>query len=195
MGLLAQLLVSRGKFEEAEELARRSLDVLRAAAPGSNEMAEHEYWLGYVLGQENKEAEAEEPLRAALELLTRHFGADHPKRLTCANDLAVVLTSLGKLDEAEEILEDVAERRRTLLGDKSPEFALTLHAMANVARARGELDGAVELFDEAIAIFTPLPGERGRLVNSLESCAVVLRQMGETERAAEMQQRAQAVGR
>src|SRR6185369_8945870 len=114
---------------------------------------------------------------------TRLFDADHPHRIAIAQNLGRTLMRNGKLDEAEELLTDVADRASRVFGPASSELALTLGALGDLYLARGELESAADMFDETIALLTPIPTERVNLVTTTRRLASVLGRLGQTERA------------
>jgi non-specific serine/threonine protein kinase/serine/threonine-protein kinase len=190
MGRLARFLADEGELGEAEELARHSLAIQQAAAPGSIEEANHACWLALVLGKGSDVAAADSAYREALARLSAVLGPDHPKRLEVLDEFASVLLRAHRLDEAEDLLVEELDARRRVGGATSLELADPLERLAGVLQSRGELDGAAEAYAELSELLAEHPAEHARLVKALEGQAAVLRRLGESERAGELEQRA-----
>src|SRR6266540_3778398 len=93
--------------------------------------------------------EAEEQYRHALS----QAEPDSLDEATVANDLAVTLKFVGKLDEAEQLARRSVELRRRALGDDNPDVAADAAALAAVLDALGRDEEAETLLREAIAVF------------------------------------------
>ena len=77
-----------------------------------------------------------------LERYRRILSYDHPYTLASANNLAVDLRALGRLDEALAMDRDILERRRQILGDDHPETLRSAKNLARDLRALGRVDEA-----------------------------------------------------
>ena len=76
--------------------------------------------LGVLLKDQGKLAEAEPPLREALEGFCRTLGDEHPNTLKSMNYLGLLLQAQGKYDEAQALYHEALEGSRRQLGDDHP---------------------------------------------------------------------------
>ncbi|NOT32228.1 MAG: tetratricopeptide repeat protein [Planctomycetes bacterium] len=182
MARLANDLALRGQdLEEAEDLARHALDVARSAAEGL-ELAETLYILGVVLARREDPLQAEPFLTEALFLFDRHTGRPGSGWWQVAVELAEVLQATGELDRAEGVL---VEMQQAAPG--SEWRSRILHDRASLKRRRGDVDGAAALYEQLIALLSPVPAERANLAAALQEYALVLRDAGDAEGAAELE--------
>ncbi len=93
--------------------------------------------------------EAEEALRAVLDIRRRVLGDDHPDVAAALSSLAPVLGRTGRFEEGETMLSEAISISEAADGPAHP---YTLYAMANLGNlleARGDLRRAAEVFAEA----------------------------------------------
>ena len=118
---LALVRKFQGRFAEAEELFRTSLEESRATLgeedrltivlrEGVAQMAFHQ----------GRYAEAEEELRAVLVLRRRVFGPEDPESLNAVNNLASALSEGGKHEEAARIRMEVLGTLERVSGPEHP---------------------------------------------------------------------------
>ncbi len=95
------MLASEGRYPEAEQLIRQTLETeRRALGPDHSDTLVTLYSLGDLLKKEKRYSEAEKVYRDALDGRRRALGAGHPDTAATAYDLACVLALEGKRDEA-----------------------------------------------------------------------------------------------
>jgi tetratricopeptide (TPR) repeat protein len=124
MGNLANMYSVAGRFAEAEQLLRQTLEIeLRTLGPQHSDTLASLDVLGLTLKYEKRYAESEKIYRETLERRRRALGVEHPDLATTAYDFACVLALEGKRDEALSNLQISvehalnAEKRRNLEKD------------------------------------------------------------------------------
>ena len=75
-----------------------------------------------------------------------------------ANDLAMLLRDLKRMDEAKVLAARAVETRRQLLGDAALPLAESLNTLATVQAMSGDYASAVPMFERATAIHESRPG-------------------------------------
>lgn len=151
---LADILISKRRYNEAVGLAERGLELLQTE-PGGHAAAILEAYrvLLEAYSLMDRFDDAAEAAIAAAELSARVFGPDAPTTLTAESNHAAVIYRSGRYREALPLLERNYERRRTVLGAGSTD---TVWAMANVGAARlqvGDGAGAIPFSQGALAYF------------------------------------------
>jgi tetratricopeptide (TPR) repeat protein len=107
LGLLALVLGSQGKYEAAEEINRRALE-LKEKVLGKEHLDTLKSMNNLMKSQGKYEA-AEEINRRALELREKVLRKEHPDTLISMNNLALMLNSQGKYEVAEEMNQQALE--------------------------------------------------------------------------------------
>jgi tetratricopeptide (TPR) repeat protein/predicted Ser/Thr protein kinase len=175
--ILGETYATIGLDREAEAQYRKALDRYRAAGlDRSAAIALNR--LGYALTLQGREAEAEEPLEEALEIIRSRPGDPgvRPEDVLVAQVvLAQVYVSLGRLDEAEKIMGEAVltmEERRA-----DPDDVATTYKNLGLSRMRrGDLVGAQSLYEKALEMRRKLHGEEHTLVADALSCLAALHQ-------------------
>ncbi|MCP4369974.1 MAG: tetratricopeptide repeat protein, partial [Deltaproteobacteria bacterium] len=99
---LAWLYSDMGKYEEAEPLYKRSLEVRESALGKAHpEVATTLNNLANLYRQQGKYEEAEPFYKRSLEITEKSLGPDHPSIATILNNLADLYSDMGKYKEAE----------------------------------------------------------------------------------------------
>ena len=133
-------------------------------------------------------------MQRALEIKEKKLPADHPDVGNGMNSLGYVLTKLGDYAAAEPLL----ERSLALLEKScSPEHimvAMALHSLGELFRVSSREAEALPLFDRALAIYEKKGvTDDPDLAELLNSRALALLQLGQTDRAEADLQRALAI--
>jgi tetratricopeptide (TPR) repeat protein/CHAT domain-containing protein len=111
------------------------------------------------LYEQEKYEEAVEPARQACELATQVFGADHPVSARSLNNLGMLLSELGDLEEARSFLERALEIRRRDPEDDNAGVAASLNNLGMLVRKLGDLKAARFYHEEALDISLRVLGE------------------------------------
>jgi tetratricopeptide (TPR) repeat protein len=118
---LALVVQAKGRYEQAEGLFRKALDIDRATigethpdfATGLNNLAN-------VAEAQGRYAEAEGLYRQALDIGRATIGEAHPSFAIRLNNLAGVVEAQGRYDEAEALYAQALSLSRKTLGDGHP---------------------------------------------------------------------------
>ena len=145
---LAGLYRSQGRYEAAEPLYRRSLEIDEkvygpdhpSTATSLNNLA--------ALYRSQGRYEAAEPLyRRSLEIRERLLGADHPHTASSLNNLAVLHGYQNRWGEAERLLLRALEIRVQKLGEVHPDTQTSLRSLQYLVQAALQQDRAADLSD------------------------------------------------
>ena len=146
-GLLGRYWWLRGRVHEGVGWLERSLGT-GGTAPVDADYARALFWLGVLLDDARRPAEAASRLEAALAIY-REMG-DEVGIARTLNSLGVVARSTGDVERAERLLAESIERKEKL-GDR-PGIAVSLSNLGIVSTDRGRLDDAVDYMRRALAI-------------------------------------------
>ena len=157
---LGLLLHATNRFEEAEPLLRRALEITTASfgerhpavARGLNN-------LGQLLKDTNRLEEAERLLRRALEISEAHFGEQHPTVAICLNNLATLLHDTNRFEEAEPLLRRALEIDTASFGEHHPTVAIRLNNLGQLLQDTNRLEKAEPPLRRALEIETTSFGE------------------------------------
>lgn len=120
----------------------RAATVLTDRARDPVEWAAIAHDLGRVLEEDGQYSEAEELLRAVVEVRQRALGEEHPDTLWSRNNLAIVLHPKGKHVEAEQEHRAVLTLRERLLGGGHSDVAQSCFNLAGVFIAQDKYEEA-----------------------------------------------------
>jgi tetratricopeptide (TPR) repeat protein len=102
---LVAVLVAEGHYDEAEKLARETLDTRRRIlGPEHPKTLQSMVNLAYALKRLGRYAEQENLLRQALDIQRRVLGPQDPDRAVSAYNLACIAARGGRRDEAISLL-------------------------------------------------------------------------------------------
>ena len=137
---------SRGEYDHAETLYRRSLDGQKKALgcehPDTIHSANN---LSLVLDEKGYCKEAQLILRQMLELCENKLGKHHPTTLLLANNLGGRLIRSGEYDEAESIFRCVLEGRTRALGANHPDTLKSADNLVNILNYNGKYEEAEKI--------------------------------------------------
>lgn len=193
MRVLASILLESDEFRpEAEELARRSVEIMRATSNDGEQLATSLEWLAEVLYRRRDFAGATSCMLEALALNERIFGRGEQDWVRCAKISVLKLARNGLTDEAEELLEQIATQilQRADLEPFGPSPGLALRFRATIEEQRGNLGEAVALYDEAIALMRTDRRDHDALPAAFTDFAALLRELGDEEGAVEVERQA-----
>jgi serine/threonine protein kinase len=157
---LAVVRFHERRFDEAESLWRRNIDILEAAGgPDDPDYLLSVHNLGAVLLSRNELEKAEELLSMAYQGRARVLGDDHAQTLASMSNLAQCFDLQGRHEEAEPILRRVLEVRRRELGDRHPRTIVAVFNLADSLAKQGQSHEALTLAHEAHEGFTVVLGD------------------------------------
>ena len=150
LGLLARVLGYQGKYEQAEEMHRRVLELIEIVLGKEHpETLTSMNNLATVLSSQGKYEQAEEMHQRVLELRETVLGKEHPDTLTSMSNLANVLSDQGKYEQAEEMDRRVLELRETVLGKEHPDALRSMANLARIWKSQGRDQEAIALMRQA----------------------------------------------
>ncbi len=162
LGTLGSILGKLDRKEEAEQMLRESVSVLRQeyGVEGHPQLAMALSDLaGPLMQSDVSEAsgrerldEAEGYLREAVDMLERHLGPDHWKVGHYYSNLSVVKTKQGDIPAAGELLERSVALIRKALGERHPMVAAPLSNLARNLLRQKRYAESESLYVEAIAV-------------------------------------------
>ena len=149
----ATALYDTGDLPHAIEAAAAALQ--RAGSP--RELGRSLDRLGFLYYTSGKLAEGEQFLRRSLDTRASAFGVDSLDYAETANDLAMLLRDLRRMDEATTFAERAVATRERLLGTAAMPLAESLNTLATVYGLAGNYVKAVSTFERAVAIHESRP--------------------------------------
>ncbi len=150
---LGTLLGWMEKYEEAELLLRRELNICIASAGDSDpETADSMNNLAEVLKARGDIAGMSEMRLRQLAVLERIAGPESDEVLWVMQTLAVCLRDHGRLDEAEPLQREAMARFIRVHGEASVEAAGIYNAMGALLELKGDLETAEAFSAKALAI-------------------------------------------
>jgi len=153
LNLLASLMVTEGRLDEAEALAERVF-ALRERVHGRDhpETAAAMVNLALVELDRGRFAEAESMLAAALVTLERRLGPDHLQVAQAVNNLATARKGLGHLDEAEALYRRALASLVGRLGSEHSTVAVIHNDLAVVLLEQGRFAEAEAEYERAVDV-------------------------------------------
>ncbi|WP_442509010.1 CHAT domain-containing protein [Novipirellula sp. SH528] len=139
------------RFEVAEELLRRELQLTEQLSPSGPELAHSRESLAVVLTSLGKFDEAESLFLAALKTFEGSAATERDRYRTLSN-LGFLHIFDGRHTEALQLFSDAANGRKALLGEDHLDYADTLADAARLRLASGNDERAVEVSRKTLAI-------------------------------------------
>ncbi|NQT38006.1 MAG: tetratricopeptide repeat protein [Planctomycetes bacterium] len=162
---LASALLELGKFTEAEQAFRRSIELKSVARErGDPRIAVTMVNLASLRATLGDLAEASELLRGVIELEDQLLPSNHPVRATAMENLATVKRTLGETREAERLRIECLKIKVAAYGPYHPEVGGTLSNLAVLFADEERFDEAEDACKHAIAIFEDALGPRHPLL-------------------------------
>ncbi|MBN9686858.1 MULTISPECIES: serine/threonine-protein kinase [unclassified Corallococcus] len=166
-------LVGMGRYQEAQAAFQESLiRYERMYGPGQplRYVTGLRANLGAVAFTMGRYDEAERLQREALKLYQEQFPPGSPYRVRTGNNLSLVLTNQGRMQEALKLLQEMEAEREaaTVDGRKDPVFATTQMLSTEVHLRMGQPDRAVASAKRAVALLREM-GAEGQLVDALRN--------------------------
>jgi len=176
MHVMAGIYFDLGLYAKAQSLLIRAVDIRRRVFGSRNpDTLNSMSFLGWTLGAQGYNDEAEKLDREVLEVQRRVLGPEHLDTLFTMTGLAAVLRKEDRYPEAEKLQREALEITRRVLG---PEHSETLASMNNLALtliAEGRLAEAEKLDREVMEIERHVLGsEHQYTLNSMSILAGVL---------------------
>lgn len=167
LSVLGDTLLRRGKFDEAEDVFKRLLQLgKQLAGPKSGYVSVSLYGLAEVVEKRGDLAGAEKLYRQAFDTREDH-GSQQSKIADIQDGLARVLHKQGRDAEAERMLRDGIQLASKLRGPTSPHVAMLTSSLAMILAGRGRTREADALIAQSLSSFEQDPNaDSGDLVET-----------------------------
>lgn len=153
LGILANVLYSRGRYEAALGEARAALAEQRAADPGDAlAIVQRLDSLAALLDESGRDEEALRVARQAQELARDALGREHAWYGYATNTLGQVLLDLARYEEAIPVIRETLAVRYASLGAEHPYTAASQMTLAVALRESGRREEARELAAAAMPV-------------------------------------------
>src|SRR5687768_14236639 len=180
---LAQLKLRQRKYDDADRLFRRSLQIRESTlGPDHASLVQTVNGLAAVCYARG-DIDAAEPLfQRALSITERRLGAQHPDIVTSLNSLARIAFKRNDYSAAGPLLERLLVMKESTVGPDHPEAAPILGSLVKVRVAEGALDEAERLARRVVSIReSEQPPSEMALAASLELLGDVLGRLGKRD--------------
>ncbi len=157
LSLLAGLYQETGRFDEAERIALRGVELAKRH-DDAKALAPALQILGQVHRHQRRFAEAEAELRQVLALTERRWGTDSIEYAQILEDLAIVLDDTGRFQDAEPLFQRALAIRYRALGPKSYDVARSYQNLGYLYYQHARLDDAYDYLRHAVKIFGEASG-------------------------------------
>jgi tetratricopeptide (TPR) repeat protein len=143
---LANRLADQKKYDDAEALGRRALEIQQRLASNNVSsdrplnLAKSLHSLAYILQAEDKLTEAEDLYRQELVILRKRLGDDDLDIAEALRGVAWMLQRRGNLPAAESFIREALAIGRKLLDPKDPGVAEVVRDLQGVLLQQGKLD-------------------------------------------------------
>ena len=189
---LANLLVTRGRYEQGEVYARRALELFhQAETPADPKVAVRSSdVLAEALAGQGQLQRSEELLEATLAARQELFGPDHQMVAFSIHGLGHLRRSQGRFAEAEELYRRALEMLRLRLGPQHTYVGIAQRNLAAAQLAQGRTAEALDQARQAVAILSAaLPADHWRVADAESLLGDCLLQSGDVEQAAPLLRR------
>ncbi|TGJ83479.1 hypothetical protein E0Z10_g5315 [Xylaria hypoxylon] len=158
----AQMIRVQGRNEEAEQIHRQLLPLLRTSLGSDHPLAIHAMVeLGRSLYQQgkSKSKEAVELLYQALDLRQKVLGEAHPHTLNTMYHLGIALYKQGDSKEAVKILRQTLDLEQKVLGEAHPHTLYTMYCLGAALYKQDGSKEAVNIFRQTLDLQQKVLGE------------------------------------
>ncbi|MBW8041598.1 MAG: tetratricopeptide repeat protein [Planctomycetes bacterium] len=161
MNELGMYLKERVRFNEAEDLYRRSLaSNEELLGPDHPTVASCLNNLAALYKDTNRLKEAEPLMQRALKIAEAALGSEHTKVATRLNNLAALYQDTNRLKEAEPLMQRALKIDEASLGKDHPTVAIRLNNLAMLYKATSRLKEAEPMYKRALEIWEKSLGKK-----------------------------------
>jgi tetratricopeptide (TPR) repeat protein len=157
--LLAKVLISQSKYDEAQAKQEEALRVLQELSP-HGDVHTYDVWarLGVICIHKGKYAEAEAYFRKAVEGYSMMAEPDVESTYQTQSQLAISLERQGKLEEAEKIHLEVVKRMQHSGRALNSDSIACMSNLAHLLSKQGQFTKAVQLYQRCTAAYEGIHG-------------------------------------
>jgi tetratricopeptide (TPR) repeat protein/CHAT domain-containing protein len=176
---IGDLYKTANQYDQATETYLKAVAIREDLYPNSNGLAETFTNLADVYKAQGKYADAEAPLRRALQIREKNSGENSNPVVLALNNLAAVLNSEGKFPEAEPLFRRAITIQQKLLGADNPKLAGPLSNLASLYVDQGQYAEAGPLYRAALKLLPPgTESNQSQIVDLLNGLSAVYRAEG-----------------
>jgi len=197
---LGDVLLIQAKYDDAEKDYQEAIRLESAKPKDRDSQAElattlHGY--GVLLAEKARYAEAATKLREALALQQALYGKANPDVARTLKDLARAVADGGDLAAAIPLMRTAVETQQAVRGSEPhPDTAEAFNDLALLLWRQGDYDGSEKYFNESLAMYRRLLGEKHiYIADGLENLASTLQDKGDLARAEPIYRQALAMYR
>ena len=181
----------RGTEEQQKRMISTDIDSL---GPNHPSVANDLTGLAQLYISQGRYSEAEPLLEKALNIYLKTYGDDNQLAINTKTLLASTEFQLGKMDRAAQLYNSALDSARAILGPNSLETAKILNGLAYLYFTRGEMDKSQTYYEWAVSSTEKAVGDRDPLLAAcLSDYAQVLRRLGKSEKASDVELRAKRI--
>ncbi|KAH8649570.1 hypothetical protein BGZ61DRAFT_487953, partial [Ilyonectria robusta] len=188
MGELATTYHAQGRYDEAEEISVKVLELRREVLGEKHpDTIESMGSLATTYHAQGRYDEDEEISVKVLELQRAVLGEKHPDTIRSMGSLAATYHTQGRYDEDEEISVKVLELQRAVLGEKHPDTIRSMGSLATTYHAQGRYDEAEEISVKVLELQREVLGEKHPdTIRSMGELAATYHNQGRYDEAEEI---------
>ncbi|MGE3886036.1 MAG: tetratricopeptide repeat protein [Vicinamibacterales bacterium] len=197
LDLMGRVYQSLGKYDEAQPLLERSLEVRRDALGAEHpSVAETLSHIGELSSLRGRYDEAEAQLRDALARHERTVSRESAEAATDLHLLGAVLVDKGDIPQGRQLIEEALEIRRRVLPPGHLDLAESYAGLAYAASRGGDYEQMERWHRESLTLLRQALGERHpRVALALNNLAAAVDERGRYEEAEALHREALAMRR
>jgi serine/threonine protein kinase/tetratricopeptide (TPR) repeat protein len=197
LDLMGRVYQSLGKYDEAQPLMERSLQVRRTALGEEHPaVAESLAHMGELSSMRGRYDEAEAQLRDALSRHERTIGRESAEAATDLHLLGAVLVDKGDIPQGRRLIEEALAIRRRVLPAGHLDLAESYAGLAYTASRAGEFEQMERWHRESLTLLRQTLGERHpRVALALNNLAAAIDERGRYDEAEKLHREALAMRR
>jgi len=181
---LGMLRHQQGRYGDAKELYTHSLGILETTGAPQTDVSAVLDDLAKVYAREQQWILAKQTYARALEIDRRALGDDHPRVAKLLNNLAVVVQSMGDLQQAETLYREAIRRDLRAYGERHNETVLAKGNYGLLLQREGRLQEAEPLLRNALEVILSMYGpDNYRVGYARVSLAMLLHDKGDLQGA------------
>ncbi len=195
LGNLANLLQQNKDYDAALPVYERTIAIQeKTLGPNHPQLANSLNGLGIVMKAAGNYAESFQTYQRAFNILETALGPEHANLGAVLDNMAVVKRLDGDPAQARVLHERGLAIREKALGPDHPDLAPSLYNLGELLASEADYQGARLLFERALAIDEAKLGpDHSYVADDCAALADVLRNLGQTAKADEMDKRAQSI--